>query len=93
LKIIANWRQSWKWISMQTAAAATVLGVVVLSVPAGPVHEWCTYGMVGLNALTMFGRLIQQQPPTDDAVQASAALDSLHDAQKAIEPIAAETKP
>ncbi|MGH8121451.1 MAG: hypothetical protein ACREPT_01625, partial [Rudaea sp.] len=79
MNIVANLAQSWKWLSMQTAALATTVGTVALAVPAGRTHEYLEYAILGLNALTMYARLIQQTPSTPDAVQAQAALHSIDD--------------
>lgn len=61
MNLIPNWNDSWKWISMQGAAAVTVLNTFALSFP----HDWSHYVNVTtavLGALTMYGRLIQQTP-------------------------------
>lgn len=63
MKIIENWNDSWKWISMQGAAAVTVLNTFALSFP----HNWAPYVntiTALLGAATMYGRLIQQTPKT-----------------------------
>jgi hypothetical protein len=60
--LIWNWNDSWKWISMQTAALVTVLNTSALAFP----HEWAHYVQTAsavLGAATMYGRLIQQTPP------------------------------
>lgn len=61
MKIVDNWNDSWRWISMQGAAAVTVLNTFALSFP----QEWSRYINIAtavLGAMTMYGRLIQQQP-------------------------------
>lgn len=61
ITILPNWTDSWKWISMQGAAAVTVLNTFALSFPP----DWSHYVQVStavLGALTMYGRLIQQTP-------------------------------
>lgn len=60
--LIYNWNDSWKWISMQTAAGVTVLNTFALSFPV----SWSNYVHVAsaiLGAMSMYGRLIQQTPP------------------------------
>jgi hypothetical protein len=62
IHLVANWNDSWKWISMQTAAAVIVLNTFALSFPP----SWSNYvhgASAVLGALSMYGRLIQQTAP------------------------------
>jgi hypothetical protein len=66
VKLIDNWAQSWRWLSMQCSAAVTTLSVTWIALPADirtpqlqTVEEWT---VAALGALAMFGRLVQQSP-------------------------------
>lgn len=64
IQLIANWNNSWKWLSMQTAAIITVLNTFALSFP----DSWSQgvhLATVILGALTMYGRIIQQTSTED----------------------------
>lgn len=68
MQLIANWQQSWKFISMQASAAVTTLSVTWIALPADirtphlqTAEEWI---VAALGAIAMFGRLIQQTPET-----------------------------
>ncbi len=69
MRLVDNWQQSWKWISMQASAAVTTLSVTWIALPADirtphlqTAEEWT---VAALGALAMFGRLVQQSPPAD----------------------------
>lgn len=64
MKLIANWRKSWRMLSMQAMAGATAIqGAWVglpedmkTSIPPTVVH-WLTMGLL---AFGIFGRLVDQ---------------------------------
>lgn len=64
IQLIANWNSSWKWLSMQTAAAVTVLNTFALSFPVSWSQDVHIVTIV-LGVITMYGRIIQQTPPQD----------------------------
>jgi len=68
MKLVDNWNDSWKWISMQTAALVTVLNTSALAFPQTWAHYVQTASAV-FGAMTMYGRLIQQtpQPPKSES--------------------------
>jgi hypothetical protein len=68
MQLVENWQQSWKWISVQAAAAVTTISLTWIAVPA----EFKTPGLTSaetwavavLGACAMFGRLINQSSST-----------------------------
>jgi len=58
---VENWKDCWRWISMQGAAAITALNTLALSLPPEWAHRIQVATAV-LGAATMYGRLIQQSP-------------------------------
>lgn len=49
MKILPNWRDAWKWLSVQIAVVAGSLQAIVLAFPS--VHDWLgdfTSHVVGL---------------------------------------------
>lgn len=66
MKLVDNWQQSWKWLSMQASAAVTTISVTWIALPVDirsprlqTAEEWT---IAALGAMAMFGRLINQTP-------------------------------
>ncbi len=66
MRLIDNWQQSWRWLSMQAAAAVATLNTIWIGVPADIRQPWMGHAVevatVLLSAAAMFGRLINQTP-------------------------------
>jgi hypothetical protein len=66
VKLVDNWRNSWKWFSMQCMAASGALQGAWLAIPesmkATVPPEWVSYATVALLFLGVFGRLVSQSP-------------------------------
>jgi protein-S-isoprenylcysteine O-methyltransferase Ste14 len=64
MKLVAGWRQAWKWFSIQAFAALALLPVVWPSLPpqvTGWVpEEWRPWVVVVIAAGGIAGRLIDQ---------------------------------
>lgn len=69
MKLIENWRDCWKWVSMQAAFAQIAGGVVYAGLPAQfHTAAWANAALLVNGALSfciLFGRLVQQTPPTN----------------------------
>lgn len=68
MKLIQNWRDAWKWFSVQALAAIVALPFVWVNLPADAksylpdgAEPWV---LVVLAAGGLIGRIIDQQKPT-----------------------------
>lgn len=64
MKLVDDAKQAWKWISVQSMAAAVALQGAWEFIPddmkASIPHSWVTYATLGLLALGLVGRLVKQ---------------------------------
>jgi len=64
MKLIHDWRESWKWFSIQLAALTTALPLAWVMIPADVKaympDGWEPWAFVVLGAATLIGRLIPQ---------------------------------
>lgn len=67
--LVSDWKQAWKWFSVQGAAVLAICPVVYENtgflqdfLPADIFH----YGMGALGALTLISRLVRQGNGSDD---------------------------
>jgi hypothetical protein len=64
MKLVPNARQAWKWLSMQFIALAAALQVLWETLPPDALAvipaDWRGYITIGILALAMIGRLIDQ---------------------------------
>ena len=65
MKLVHNWRRSWRWFSMQAMALQGAAGAAWLTVPddlrAAVPSEWLATAAVALTILGVGGRLIDQE--------------------------------
>ncbi|HKU64452.1 MAG TPA: hypothetical protein VJQ06_05290 [Rhizomicrobium sp.] len=65
MKLVDNWRQSWKWFSVQFVAAATAVQLSVLAFPDSMrawLPDWLMHVLaVVLLAAAVLGRLVDQK--------------------------------
>ena len=65
MKLVDNWRQSWKWFSVQFVAAATAVQLSVLAFPDSMrawLPDWLMHVLaVVLLAAAALGRLVDQK--------------------------------
>lgn len=66
VKLVDNWRNSWKWFSMQCMAAAGTIQATWAAIPddmkAAVPAQWVSYATLGILVLGFFGRLVSQTP-------------------------------
>lgn len=66
VKLVDNWRNSWKWFSMQCMAAAgtiqTTWALLSDDMKASVPPHWVSYLTIIVLALGVFGRLVSQTP-------------------------------
>lgn len=65
MKLVDNWKQGWKWFSVQFVAAATAIQLSVLAFPDSMrawLPDWLTHVLaVMLLAGAALGRLVEQK--------------------------------
>jgi hypothetical protein len=65
IMFVENWKQAWKWFSMQVYAIIFALPLVWMSLPEDVKHmvpdSWGRWIFVGLAVLGAFGRIVDQQ--------------------------------
>lgn len=65
MKLVENWKQAWKWFSVQALALVALLPVVWPTLPptvhAWVPEEWRPWIIVALAVGGIAGRLIDQQ--------------------------------
>lgn len=64
MKLVANWKRSWRWLSMQ-AMALNVAGIGTWAALPPEMkdtipQEWLTYAALGIAALGIVGRVVDQ---------------------------------
>lgn len=66
MKLVDNWRNSWKWFSMQCMAAAGTIQATWMAIPddmkAAVPAQWVSYATLAILALGGIGRLVSQTP-------------------------------
>lgn len=64
MKFLPNWRQAWRWFSMQALAAIIVIPMVWSMLPADVKayvpHDWQPWILVLIAAAGIVGRVIDQ---------------------------------
>lgn len=70
-KLVTDWKQSWKWFSVQAFVLLGAAGPVWSSIPedwrqAVP-SEWLAIGATVLAIIGIAGRVISQDKPADGA--------------------------
>ena len=64
MKLVSNWRQSWRWLSMQAFALQGAVAGAWLAVPddmrASVPSEWLAACALVLTVLGAIGRLVPQ---------------------------------
>lgn len=67
LKLVENWREGWRWVSVQCMGGAIALQGAWLFIPddmKSGIHpdviRWCAYGLL---AIGFVGRFVKQEPP------------------------------
>lgn len=70
MKLVPNWRNAWKWISVNCMAGAAALQMIWLQMPPELKSEfppgWVNYITATILVMGVLGRLLQQSPSPDD---------------------------
>lgn len=64
MRLVPDWRQAWRWFSVQAFALQGIAAASWLAVPddmrAAVPAEWLAAGAIALTALGIIGRLVDQ---------------------------------
>lgn len=65
MKLLDNWKDAWKWFSVQLVAVAGTIQLTVLAFPdelKGWLPDWATHALaLGVLGMAVFARLIDQK--------------------------------
>jgi len=66
MRLVENWKQAWRWFSVQSLALIVALPTVWAAMPADAKAfipaGWGTWVLAGLAVAGLIGRLIDQEP-------------------------------
>jgi polyferredoxin len=69
MKLVPNWREAWKWLSVHSFAILIALPIVWSTLPADVKafipDSWDPWIVVAFAAAGLAGRLIDQNPKTE----------------------------
>jgi hypothetical protein len=72
MNFVSDWREAWKWFSVQFLAVLAIIPLVWEALPPElrewvPV-EWRPWLLFGIAVVGIFGRLVDQNKPADPPV-------------------------